>query len=193
MSGPTEQPLRDYYREQALDESALRRIHESALFASPGKSRRARRKPLAAAAVVLVLLLAGGALVWRAATPDVTELVAREVRTNYAKDLEPEVRAGDFAELAAGLPRLGFALTPTLESVPLAGWRVVGGRYCSLVGELAAQVNLTDEAGREALLYVVPLVGGLRAVEVGPHSHEDADIHVWKDARRLYVQAIPKR
>ena len=193
MSGPTQQPLRDYYREQALEESALRRIHESALFASPVKSPRAKRKLLAVAAVILVLLLGGGGLVWRAATPDMTALIAREVRTNYAKDLEPEVRAGGFSELAEGLPRLGFALSPSVESVPLAGWRVVGGRYCSLAGELAAQVNLTDAAGRDSLLYVVPLVGQLSDVEVGPHSHEDAVIHVWKDGRRLFVQAIPKR
>jgi len=193
MSRPIEQPLRNYYKEQALDESDLRRIHESALFAGSGKPPRPRWMPVAAVVLVLVFLVGGGGLIWRATTPDLTDLIAREVRTNYAKDLDPEVRADDFDELAAGLPRLGFALAPTTESVPLPGWRVAGGRYCSLGGELAAQVNLTDQTGRESLLYVVPLVAGLRGVEAGPHPHKDADIHVWKDARRLYVQAIPKQ
>lgn len=192
MSRNPQQPLRDYYADQSLDESALRRIHENATLAGSGRRRSVVSRLALAAALVLLLGLGGTVLWWQLSTPSPTERIDTEVRTNYAKDLKPEVRAGDFETLAAGLPRLRFALSPSTESGPLAGWRVEGGRYCSLAGELAAQVNLSDGRDRRALLYVVPLVDALREVEPGVRRHEETDIHIWRDAHRLYVQAIPK-
>ncbi|MGJ3243551.1 MAG: hypothetical protein ACFE0O_11450 [Opitutales bacterium] len=195
MSRETEQPLRAYYLGQRLDETALSRIHENALLAETGRDRprpRPVRKPALVVGLVLALLLGAGGLAWRVAVPDATAHIDAEVRTNYAKDLEPEVRADNFAELAAGLPRLGFALAPSTEEGPLTGWQVTGGRYCSLAGELAAQINLSDARGRQSLLYIVPLVEALQAVEPGVRRHAATDVHIWRDAQRLYVQAIPK-
>lgn len=192
MNRETEQPLRDYYLSHSLDETALSRIHENAMLARTVRGDRSFWKPALAAVLAVALLLGAGGLVWRVAAPGATARIDAEVRTNYAKDLAPEVRANNFAELAAGLPRLGFALAPSSDTGPLTGWQVEGGRYCSLADELAAQVNLSDARGRRSLLYIVPLVEDLQAVEPGVHRHATTDVHIWRDSQRLYIQAIPK-
>jgi len=192
MKQETEQPLRDYYMSQRLEDGALHRIHGNAVIGATGRGSRFRRARAWAAVLAPAFVLGAGALVWKAAAPGPTARIDAEVRTNYAKDLEPEVRADDYATLAAGLPRLGFALVPSTEAGPLAGWQVEGGRYCSLAGELAAQINLSDARGRRSLLYVVPLVNSLQAVDPGVRRHAATDVHIWRDAQRLYVQAIPK-
>lgn len=196
MKRETDQPLRDYYASQRLDETAVQRIHENAAIgAGTGSARPWRtgwRVQPWAAVLALAFVLGAGALVWSVAIPGPTARIDAEVRTNYAKDLEPEVEADDFKTLAVGLPRLGFGLAPSTEAGPLVGWQVEGGRYCSLAGELAAQINLSDAQGRRSLLYVVPLVDSLQDVEPGARRHASTDVHIWRDAQRLYVQAIPK-
>jgi len=192
MKQETEQPLRDYYMSQRLEDTALHRIHGNAVIGSAGPVGHLWQTRALAAVLALAFVMGAGALVWKVAAPGPTARIDAEVRTNYAKDLEPEVRADDYAALAAGLPRLGFGLAPSTEAGPLAGWQVEGGRYCSLAGELAAQINLSDAAGRRSLLYVVPLVDSLQAVEPGVRRHAATDVHIWRDAQRLYVQAIPR-
>ena len=189
MSTPEEsQSIRNYYAGQKLSSDALDRIHANAKLTRPAHFERGRLLAAAAAVAVLFML---GVFSWYALQPDATERIAAEVRTNYAKHLDPEVRAGDFELLAAGLSRLGFPLAPSGDGSQLNGWQVAGGRYCSLAGELAAQVNLTDAQGRKSLLYVVALSEALEKAEVGELSYADAKVHLWKDAGRLYVQAIP--
>ncbi len=180
--------IRDYYAGQNLTSDALDRMHANARLTRSGRFNR--RRLLTAAAAVAVLSLVA-AMAWYELQPDATERIAEEVRTNYAKHLDPEVRASDFETLAAGLSRLGFALAPSGSGLQLKGWHVEGGRYCSLAGELAAQVNLTDSKGRKSLLYVVALSEALNQAKVGELSYADAKVRLWKDAGRLYVQAIP--
>jgi len=73
----------------------------------------------------------------------------------------------------------------------LRGWRVEGGRYCSLAGELAAQINLSDGAGRKSLLYVVPVPGELREAQSGERTYEGGTVRLWTDDGRLFAQANP--
>jgi len=185
--GEVSEPVRAYYAGQELSEEAVRRLHENAKWARP--SFFARPKALwAVAGCVLALGIA--AAIWSVTRPGVTERIGAEVLTNYAKDLEPEVRAADLEALAAGLPRLDFALTA--DASRLRGWRVEGGRYCSLAGELAAQINLSDGAGRKSLLYVVPVHGELREAQSGERTYEGGTVRLWTDDGRLFAQAIPE-
>ena len=180
--------IRDYYAGQEVEAETIRRWHENAELTRPVRFRRSRVLAVAAVAAVLLVL---GVLSRQGWQLDATERIDREVLTNYAKHLEPEVRADNFEALTAGLSRLGFALAPTGEVSPLHGWQVEGGRYCSLAGELAAQVNLIDAQGRKSLLYVVALSEELAAAEPGERRYAGARVRLWKDANRVYVQAIP--
>jgi hypothetical protein len=179
--------LRDYYAGQELSNDAIRRIHENAKLTRPSLFSFRPILGLATAAVALVSV----AVFYLGLTPGLDDRIDSEVRKNYAKDLDPEVKANDFDTLATGLSRLGFALAPTTSSSRLEGWKVEGGRYCSLDGEFAAQVNLTDEAGRKSLLYVVSLSENLDRTDVGERTYDDATLRLWKDDGRLFVQAIP--
>lgn len=115
----------------------------------------------------------------------------KESLCRWAPTGESSLVLRDFDALAVGLSRLGYPLAPTTSSSLLTAWQVKGGRYCSLDGEFAAQINLTDQAGRKSLLYVAALSDNLRQTEMGERTYADATLRLWKDDGRLFVQAIP--
>ena len=116
------------------------------------------------------------------------EKIATEVAYNYHKQMEPEVHSADLSEIQAGLPRLGFTL---VASNQLKGWKVLGGRYCSIQGRVAAQLKVQNqETGAVHTLYQVPLQEGW---EIEPFQTEKDGIVVrtWVEKGLLLSIAGP--
>lgn len=180
-----DQMVRDYYGEQALAEDRITRIIESAKLVRPPWWRQPAWLTAAAAVVLAGLCLA---VLATRIPPEITVLVATEVAKNHQKYLEPEHASDRFEQVQAALPRLGFAITPTRKEM-LAGLTLTGGRYCSVQGELAAQLSLQDQAGRRCTLYVAPLTEHLREAQPGVLDVAGVEIQIWHDAHCLYVLA----
>jgi hypothetical protein len=180
-----DQELRDYYSSQSLSADRVEQILAAAKIVRPPVWRQ---PAWMAAAAALVLLLAAVAFFVQQAPPGITPRVAAEVARNHNKLLEPEVRAVDFAAIQKALPRLDFSIAPTRPDL-LAGLSVRGGRYCSVQGQLAAQIALRDSEGKRCTLYVLPLTDTLARVRPGVMTAGGAKIQLWHDAHRLYVLA----
>ncbi len=80
-----------------------------------------------------------------------SEQVAAEIALNHGKQLAIEVPADSFGELAAAMPKLGFAPIRA-QQLPKSCYALVGARYCSIGGSIAVQVRLIHE-GRAYTLY----------------------------------------
>lgn len=101
------------------------------------------------AAVVVVVMFQMGRSPENAAF--LSEQVAAEIALNHGKQLAIEVPADSFGELAAAMPKLGFAPIRA-QQLSKSRYALVGARYCSIGGSIAVQVRLIHE-GRAYTLY----------------------------------------
>ncbi len=88
------------------------------------------------------------------------EDVSRQVVKNHLKALAMEHRTSSYIELASALDKLDFALAePTFEG----DYELLGGRYCSIDQQIAAQINLESSEGEHCTLYQFKLPVNLLA------------------------------
>ena len=145
--------VKDYYARQTPRAEKLDQwLAQHDAVEQAGTLSRWRLPRGIAAAVALIAVLAS-ALAWRTMiAPDWAALAAREVALNHRKHLAPEFEASDYDALRAAMGKLDFVLlAPQRLSEP--GLRITGARYCSIQGNLAAQIKLRDARGREYTLY----------------------------------------
>lgn len=182
MSTPKlDDALQAYYESIEPSGPALRSTANAAAV------RRVSRWMTAAAAAVL----GGFLLLWFAPAPRPSShalvvRVADEVWGHFLGLKPPEVVASNYTSIAEGLPRLDFGLVGPQRA--LAG-RPVGGRYCSLDGQLAAQVVLESESGRHSVLYVTR--SAPRFQGMGEHLIErgTGQVHIWRENGLVYALA----
>jgi len=180
-----------------IDERLRRRFSEVQLseekvssILAAGKSVRGRRSLpvwLAVAACVSFLLIMTPLAV-KLLAPDPREPLAREVWKNHSKNLAPEIDSSSMEEIDRELDRLD--LPSSVDQFPaLAGLRIKGGRYCTLNGELAAQIDLESKDGQRRSLYVAPLAGELLKIQPGVISLKAGEVEFFVDDARILAVA----
>jgi anti-sigma factor RsiW len=202
-----EDHLTDFYRCQELSPQKLlelralgenRRIsrkkatvHAPLLWSRP---RVLLHRRVAAAAFLLLLGAFYLGRIFRPASLGVltADALARsigsEIAMNHRKQLNLEFSAGDYATLQAQMSKLDFALAP--PSNPAASsLHVVGARYCSIQGQLAAQIRARDPAGTVYTLYETKLTDKLRTV-AGEVKAEGVRIRLWSEKGLFYGLAV---
>ncbi len=179
-----DQQLRDYYQSHTLSTESVARILETGKMVRPPFWKQPTL--LGIAACIALLLSVSTLLMKPGPTREAT--VVADVWKNHQKQLAPEITTTNFAEIQAALPRLAFPLAPTQPEM-LAGMRMIGGRYCSILDELAAQINLVDAAGHPCTLYVAPLTPQLAKINAGIHPTETGSVQIWTDAHRVFALA----
>jgi hypothetical protein len=177
-----EQQVRDYYESQALPVERVQSIVQLSRAVTP--SRKLTRAMGAAAALALVAVIL---LVFNRPTQgDLTHLVMAEIAKNHSKHIAPEVTSDRYEEVQAKLSRLDFSARPAAEFL-LKDFQLVGGRYCSVRSEFAAQLRLRENAsGGTCTLYVVPLTPVLRQVKPDTRVVNGVRVQVWSEDGRLF-------
>ena len=112
-----------------------------------------------------------------------TEGVAEEIALNHSKHLKPVFFGVGYGALGSQMAKLDFELVTPAQ---LQGFELVGGRYCSIRGKIAAQIKLTDEAGREHTLYVVSARGELLNVQEREQVFGDVVVTTWREGDLLF-------
>lgn len=181
--------VRAYYAAQRLPDERVARIL-AASDAVAGPASWWRRPQWLAAAAALVLLIGGAGFFWRAPVR-MTTRVAAEVAHNHLKGYAPEVQADDFTAIETALARLDFPLVPSAAHPLPDRLTLVGGRYCSVQREPAAQIRLIEPDGHPCTLYVCRSAGN-RLASVRPGEYEAAGVRVriWHDEGRLFAMAL---
>lgn len=179
-----EEKLREYYASQHLTDAKVDAIFDATetVVRPTIWQRPAVLMPIACG---LCLLLAG-AIVFFLLTPTLEEKVVAEVLKNHAKQYAPEVHTENFERIQAALTRLDFPITPTQPEM-LASLSVQGGRYCSIHGELAAQIALVDGEGNRSTLYIAPLTETLEEIDPGMYETEVGSVQIWHDQQRIFA------
>ena len=178
--------LQEHYESKSLPPEAKARLATLAQAGTHAHADRAVRwlVPAAVAAtIVLAILFAVNS------TPSpVGEPLGREIARKHARDLEPEFRTTSYEELAQRMDRLDFEVRPAARLID-RGCRLVGARYCSLGGRIAAQLRVVDEGGRKLTLYLVRAVRPIeegRQIEEGLRTHDGVSVETWQEGDLIY-------
>ena len=164
----------EYYRGKHLaDERAEAILAGAPRRATPASVWRLRLAALAAS--ILALAWVGYGFFNER---DLAGRVYAEIAMNHKKGLAAEMATDDFTAVGRVLDRLDFAITE--PGGPAAGLALLGGRYCSIQGRLAAQLKL-DDGGAVRTLYVAELTPELEAIVGESVIHDSVDITVWRE------------
>jgi len=180
--------IRDFYRAQRMPDRSVAGI----LAATSSENRPFLwLRPCRLAAAAALLLLLGSAALWWSVPRAMAGRVTAEVAKNHLQAYAPEVFGDCFDRVGAGLDQLDFRLKPSLAAALPEGLTVLGGRYCSIHGEPAAQILMVDAEGRRCTLFVaLSNDTRLARVRTGQYEIDGVRVHIWHDAGRLFAMAV---
>ena len=114
-----------------------------------------------------------------------------EIAKNHNKQLAMEIKSGDYRELQTELDRIPFSLKLPEKEVR-SKFSLVGGRYCSIQTELAAQLRLSNnDTGVPCTLYITRLTDSLRQLKPTTRTVKGVKVKLWSDGRRFFGLAMP--
>ncbi|MCH9649288.1 MAG: hypothetical protein K0U98_13695 [Deltaproteobacteria bacterium] len=180
--------LRAHYDEESLRPETLQR-----LLSLEGAGRRRKSLGYGWGLAAALLLSLGLLFFWNGMRQnDLAAGIAAEVAMNHAKDLAVEFVATDLSGLRKQMDKLDFTL---LESHHLKGrgLRLLGARYCSIQGQLAAQIRLKDGTGSTQTLYQTPLDSSTARLSARRSVAAGIEVQMWQEDGLFMVLAEAER
>lgn len=201
--------LRRYYEEKQPSEKQMDRLLAMANSPSSRKTtsnsyftnsasrfkwlRRGSQGPMRPAYLISLLALSfifSTLMVLNTNFGDVSQRVAQEISLNHNKQLMLEFPADSYLALRKQMSKLDFILRPSTR-ITSSQYQLLGGRYCSIQGHLAAQLKLEDDRGDIHTLYQTLRTGELTKLTDGSLQMNGLNISLWYEAGLLYGMASP--
>lgn len=188
MKSPLKEKIQNYYRKFRLSPEQLDHLIQL-------QKKRGRRDPVSllfkisfAALAASVFLLS---LYLFKSDELFTEKIAKEVAYNHNKNMPMEIQTSSLDQIENYLSKLDFKLIRS-ERFTKPKWEIVGGRYCSIQGRLAALIKIVNKAeGTLYTLYQVPYFKGLDTVSTLPlETYIDGiRVKIWREKGLLFALA----
>jgi len=189
--------VRQYYEAQELNRArldtmlALAGTSSSGIHFSGRDDRREKRN--ARITMVLATCLAASLLVALTlfivlqsnASMNLNERAAHEIAMNHLKDLEAEYTSDDLETISGQMAKLGFTLRQPGQ-VDLAGLTLIGARYCSIQGEIAALLKYRNRDGESVTLYQTRASPRLKNLAFDDTLPDDTRIKIWREGNQVY-------
>lgn len=186
--------IKEYYQDQRMSTDSVERILERGRqvaqdrqSASTSRERfftvhQIKLGVLAFAASFLLAVVISQTYFFSRST---TELVLAEIAMNHNKRLNVEYPYQEYQKLQTAMDRLDFKLAPMID---LPGkFSLLGGRYCSIQGKLAAQLKVKDIAsGNIATLYITPATDKLQKIANQQVVYDNVTIRMWQAGKNFY-------
>ncbi len=184
MDKNLKQALIDHYNSQCMTPSQLKLIKSQV-----GYKNIKWIKPLTGGLIVVTIILFTFLFNQK---PPTMQSIANEVSYNHQKNMPVEVLTNNYKELNEALDRLDFTSVPSI--VLGKKFNLIGGRYCSVQGRIAAQLKLKNSIdGKEYTLYQFKN-NGLVPSNSSPKLLVDdsVTIKIWSENDLGYALAIGK-
>lgn len=179
-----ESRLQEHYAQARLSDARIEQI----LAAAPAKVTSPRVWYARLGSVAAALVVGLGVLHFHLVERDITARVLAEVAMNHSKQLDVEIASGDLTVVAAALDRLEIPLRAPGQWP--ARYALLGGRYCSIQGGLAAQLKLRhQETGDLHTLYATRLTSDLQTVVDIATTYDNVGITFWRDRDVFFALA----
>ena len=157
MKQTLKKSVNDYIESQQLSDKQLQTLMQMAK-SSDEQPQQSKHMKLQAVVAVLVLSLTIGVFfnVDLGDRSDVSQLIAEEVSYNHMKMKPVEVSSNSINDVRAYFAQLDFSLIQS-QFVADNYLQLIGGRYCSIQGEAAAQLRMRDKStGDIQIVYQAP-------------------------------------
>ena len=157
MKKPLRQAINSYFEDASLSHTQIRVLWRNMRNINSSKHRFFTIPVIVS---TLVATIIGGMLIIISTNnffvpADIHQTIADEVAYNHLKLRPLDINATQFSDIRYFFTHLDFSLVKStlLQDTNL---RLVGGRYCSLQNQEAAQLRLINPQGAFATLYEVP-------------------------------------
>ena len=133
------QNLNEYYQDKELTTAQLDRLQSkrSISFLYPVGGT------IAACLIIFFIVF----------TPGLQHTVMKEIVYNHNKNLPSEIKTSNLFEIQQHLSKLDFTIAQS-DNLPKEIWQVLGARYCSIQGKVAAQIKIKNlKTGQIHTLY----------------------------------------
>lgn len=152
-----------------------------------GSGRHKLRRRIWTMAVAAALVVACMGLYGHLQQEALSERVIAEVAMNHRKNLAVEVASGRYEAVQQQLDRLEFSILPAAAELGPT-YALVGGRYCSIQGQLAAQLKVRDEGiGQIRTLYVASMNSALAEIVPREEILDGMQIRLWSANGRFFA------
>ncbi len=197
-----ETQLKGYYAEKNLSDESLARLTSLAEHTLPPPTALPRRisSPRTLAIAATFLLVAAGVFQlgrWVEQVGDVSpdealvRLIAGEVAHHHNKRLAVEFERNEYEKLSNEMSKLDFALVAS-ERLDGSQLRLLGARYCSIQGQLAAQVKLLDTRDRTFTLFQTRSFRRIAELTDATLEVDGVEVEMWNEGGLFFAIARPR-
>lgn len=118
-----------------------------------------------------------------------TQMVLREAALNHRSKLQMDAETDSIAELQIALSELPFKLKlPDAEIFKRLS--LVGGRYCTISGNLAAHIKFADpDTAEQYSLFLTPYEDNLKMMSSPVVKITGVDVKLWREQDVVYAYA----
>ncbi len=157
MKNGLKNSVKDFIESQELNGEQLDNLTRLINSKQEKQLKEKRFKFRAIAAVLIAVVSASAYLGFiENNNTNIPQLIAEEVAHNHLKMKPLEVSGGSLNDVRVYFEKLDFALTHS-SYVANNNLQLLGGRYCSIQGETAAQLHMRDEkTGATQIVYQAP-------------------------------------
>jgi len=170
----------DFYQNQEMNDHKLEQLLELSTSATDEQPRTIPRSWLNIAAAIIISVSLALTSQHLLMDKDYKSLVPQEIALNHAKQLALEFETDNYIDLDAMMTKLDFQLLAS-NNTQLNHLKMLGARYCSIQGGLAAQVKLVDEKGIRYTLYQTALTPELKSMELNKTYLDGIEIFQWRE------------
>ena len=186
----------NHYKSKSLSAEQIERLN--ALTETDNPAPRYTRKALMGACAMVILLTALFFQPFVQPSKDITSMIAAEVAKNHIKMRPMEIKSQSMEAIQQYFTELDFVPMES-QRFSLPNSNLIGGRYCSIQGVMAAQLRYKDTNNQWVTLYETQydqtVFPHLPHTEKGEPPlkayHSGLEIEIWVEKGLLMVSAQP--
>lgn len=192
-----ESSVKRHYQNCSLSLEKLQRLQAMADIQNPDESRNNKfwqlRHRLVLVASFVFILISGVQFFYIQKAPegDLLLRVAQEVELNHSKQLASDYSSDNYTQLAGLMSKLEFELKePAL--IPVKGYQLIGARYCSIQGQIAAQLKLENLQGEKITLFATRVNDELATLHNKNQLRKGMLVRSWKEGSVFFSLVSPQ-
>lgn len=182
--------LRDHYRGMLLSDDGIDQITEaSSVNTLSWLTMSASHSRMVSRAVTAVLIVAFSIGIHQYGThAERSTRTFNEAAMNHSTRLQLEFESEDIGEIDNSMSQLPFEVAlPAKFGEQLV---LLGARYCTINGELAAHVKFLDKStDKQVSLFMTRSVEGLRTMSESRERVDGVNVKLWNESGLYYVMA----
>lgn len=139
MNHPLKEQVQAYYKDFELSETQLIGLENHQK--SWSKKHPALYGMIAVSLAIFLLI----GYLWKSSSSQMNlATLPKEIAYHHNKKMDSEIKTNSYSEMKVFLTKLDFNLIQSTR-LPSDDWELLGGRYCSLQGRLAAQIKIKNK------------------------------------------------